>query len=423
MEIILWSILSLFFLYINYRVIKNDLKEKRIPNKYLVYLLYILPFWYLYVGYYWYLNEIHLGFIILQVLLTFFISFLLYHFNIWWAGDTKYLLVLSLFIPHIGIIPFIWNIAIIVLFYLLLYSIWFCLGKNLWVKHKRQTLYSILWKIKKDEFSKNRQYTKRKKNILRILKVVNIFFIFFICIRLLRIHVIESLITSYNLKIYKILSSDYIFYIIFLWIAVALTLLLIIKYITLQIKKIFWKDSPIIFIVTLNIWAFIIILWEYLRDPWDFFINLWKILTLYLMIYICVKILFWIYRIIFVTSEENFVHIDNLKEGMIINKSYLLEMLNNLAPYNKDIYTNYPFIDQIKREVNSHLHTDDVKNLQKIIKSTNKSFKKHTKSKNDFSQIIYIKTVQSFSFSIYIISWFFTVFLIDLPWIFLWIFL
>ena len=138
MQYILY-ILSIPFLYINYKIVVSDLKNKIIPNKYLGYLLLLIPFYYIYI--FFSFSEINYLLFIWQIILTFIISFILYYFWIWAAWDAKYLLVLSLFIPYIWVIPFIWNIALITILYLFLYFIRFYLWKVLFNKVYRQSLW------------------------------------------------------------------------------------------------------------------------------------------------------------------------------------------------------------------------------------------------------------------------------------------
>jgi len=118
MQYILLFLLSIPFLYINYKIIISDIKYKKIPNKYLLYLLYLLPLYYSYLIYF--NSSFGILLFIIQIILALIISFILYSIWIWSAWDAKYLLVLALFIPDIWIVPLIWNIAIITLIYLLL---------------------------------------------------------------------------------------------------------------------------------------------------------------------------------------------------------------------------------------------------------------------------------------------------------------
>ena len=101
-------------LYLNYKIVLSDLKYKKIPNKFLGYLLLLIPFYYIYI--FFTFPDINYLLFLWQIILTFIISFILFYFNIWAAWDAKYLLVLSLFIPYIWIVPFIWNIALITIF-------------------------------------------------------------------------------------------------------------------------------------------------------------------------------------------------------------------------------------------------------------------------------------------------------------------
>ena len=122
----------IIFLYLNYKIIASSLKKRLMPNKYLEYLLILLPLWILYI----FLFPLDLTIIeptsinfnymyIIQIILSIIVSFALYYFWLWSAGDAKYVLVLSLFIPYLWIITFIWNTAILALIFLILYFLWF----------------------------------------------------------------------------------------------------------------------------------------------------------------------------------------------------------------------------------------------------------------------------------------------------------
>ena|GEM_PF-806925 len=77
----------IIFLYLNYKIIASSLKKRLMPNKYLEYLLILLPLWILYI----FLFPLDLTIIeptsinfnymyIIQIILSIIVSFALYYF-------------------------------------------------------------------------------------------------------------------------------------------------------------------------------------------------------------------------------------------------------------------------------------------------------------------------------------------------------
>lgn len=398
MEIFLGFILIIPFLYINYKIIESDLIIKKIPNKYLKYLLYILPLIYMYLWYFGYFSNLSVYRFIMEVILTLLIGFGIFHFGKWWAGDAKYLLVLSLLIPHIGIIAFIFSIAVITIIYLMVYFMWFWFGPNLWVKQKRDNLYRKLWEIKKDEFiNKNKG---RKKTILWILKWINIFFILFISIRLIRIHIITFVQSKYDLSIYDILSSEYLMYIIVLLILIIISISYIMKYIFTYIRNNIQLNT-FSFMVLINIvWIFFLI-YEYTINPSHFYSNITIILSLYLWIYIILKILLFAYKLVFISKEESLINVDNLQEWMTINK----QKLYNKIKKHKSINMAYSDIKSyIHESINQNLNIQDIKKIRKIHNIVRNY---HKKNNHDYyKHNPYVSIDKTFSFSLNIFIWF-----------------
>ena len=199
MQYILY-IIAIPFLYINYKIIASDIKQKIIPNKYLINLLYLIPFYYIY---FLISSDAQINYLVFisQVILTLLISFILYSFWVWSAWDAKYLLVLSLFIPNIWVIPFIWNIALLTLVYLLVYFLYFYLWKCLFNLNYTKNLYKNIYidlKEKFKNFLKHKNWWFYKKIIfINILKWIISFLAFFTIIRLSRIYLIDNIIDSY----------------------------------------------------------------------------------------------------------------------------------------------------------------------------------------------------------------------------------
>lgn len=245
---ILIFILSFLFLFLNYKIIKSDIKYKKIPNKYLLYLLLLLPLNYFYL---FYSIDLHIGIFLFKILLATIISFILYSYWIWSAWDAKYLLVLSLFIPHIWIIPFIWNIALLTITYLSLYFLYFYLIKLIYNKNYRKLIFSTIYIDNKEKFKvyfiKGEKWElKRRKTLYKIIKGLLIFLTIFVILRLSRLYIIEDIkkifLTWENNEI-KNYISNYISYII----AFSMFLTFFIFYFfKLIYKKLYWIFSKIL---------------------------------------------------------------------------------------------------------------------------------------------------------------------------------
>ncbi len=317
-------IFIIIFFYLNIKIIISDLKIKKIPNKYLGYLLLLVPIYWIYL--FQKDLEINIILFIIQIILTLIISFILYYFWIWAAWDAKYLLVLSLFIPHIWIISFIWNIWLITIIYLLLYFIYFYLSFIFLPKKEKKDF--IKW-IKKD-FLKSSFFQEKKflKKIIILLNNITFFLITFILIRLIRIYLFFNLLNKNNINnIWKYLNK-YNFYIIFLfiWIYYLLFFLfnklknyLLIKYFfekNIRYIKIFMKFILIILLISF-------IYYEYIINPYNIIINIKIILTYSIIIYILFRILKYSYEIAFYTSEIKEIPLNELKKWMILNMPYL----------------------------------------------------------------------------------------------------
>ncbi len=396
MEYLFWSLLLWIFLYLNACIIYTDIKIKKIPNIYLIRILLLLPFCYTYALIFWLFGDIQIWVFILQISLSFLLSFLLFHFNIWWAGDAKYLLILSLYIPHIGILPFIFYIALIVILYLLFYFIWFWLGPNLWIKTKRKDLFWNLWKSKKDKFTIENSNRNKRQILNDWMGYILGFLLLFICIRLLRIHLIEYFIDRFNITPFQILE-----YILYSWIWIYILVGIILIWITIGfcIKKIYTyakslfqgKGNNILLIL----WNFIllwIIFLEYLHNSEAFFSNMLLILTVYLGVFFLIRILFFAYKMVFLYQEESLVHINNVQEGMKIDKKTII----------KDLTWN-GYIEENKIDINS-VSNMSVVNIQDLLKNID-VYQTSRKTKN-YSPYTLIKVFKTSAFWIYIFLWF-----------------
>ncbi len=414
-------ILSIPFLYFNYKIIISDLKYKKIPNKYLGYLLLLIPFYYIYI--FFSFPEINYLLFSWQIFITFLISFILYYFWIWAAWDAKYLLVLSLFIPYIWVIPFIWNIALITIIYLLSYFLYFYLYKIIFNKIYRQSLW---WNIKNDLHEKWKIYKWNKWwNTKKIIaKFLIIFLLIFVSIRLTRLYLLNWLLHSNNwinrFTFLQEVIKKYNIYLVFLFIWLFIWGLLLFKILINKLKKYISKKFRInlnlvwnILLIFLSIFLISFISFEYTKNPYEIKNYLFRIFTLYIALYIIFQILKATYKITFWISEYQYIDIKDLKEGDIIDKEYLIKMFGkqSILWYSKTKkekkqrkkYLLFPSPKNYFQNIDNHIDKKTLNIIKKCYFITNKYHSKYT---SNFQENNTIKILNTFSFAPYIISWF-----------------
>lgn len=421
----LFYILSIPFLYFNYKIIVSDLKYKKIPNKYLGYLLLLIPFYYIYI--FFTFPQINYIAFFIQILFTFLISFILYFFWIWASWDAKYLLVLALFIPYIWIIPFIWNISLITLAYLFGYFIYFYLYKITFNKIYRQSLW---WNIKQDlnERWKVHKWNKWWNTYKIIFKFLIIFLLIFVSIRLIRLYFLKWFIQNTNrFKLLQYFLEKYNIYLIFLSIWIFILWLYLFKILINRFKQYLIKKlkldinlawNILLFILTIFLISFII--FEYYRNSYELKYYLFKIFTIYLSLYIIFKILKWAYKITFWIAEYQYIDIKDLKEGDIVDKEYLIKMFweqiwlghlpNKRKKYKKNKkYLLYPYPNKYFQNIDNPIDLETLKIIKKCYFITN-NWHKNNKTLN-FTENKTIKILNTFSFAPYIFFGFLSTFL------------
>ncbi|MDD3145137.1 MAG: hypothetical protein PHV23_03405 [Candidatus Gracilibacteria bacterium] len=410
MQYILLFILSIPFLYINYKIIISDIKEKKIPNKYLLYLLILLPIYYIYVFYYF---DINFLFFLFQVVITLFLSFLLYSIGIWSAGDAKYLLVLALFIPYIGIISFVGNIAIITLIYLMLYFVWFYLGKCLF---DRKYAKSLLINIKEDLKEKLTTFFKFgdgnfyiKTIFLRLIKFFITFGILFVGLRISRIYLMKDLNYFDLFNKYQILIIISSIVIILLSIMLLRLIYIFIK--KISINQIYYKYIDIIIYIILLSLLFGFILYEYKIDSEFLKNSLYKIFTIYLLLYILFNIFRYSYKITFQIAESYFVTLDNIKIGDIIDKEYITKIIKIINPKNLDTINIYNENLKNIKSINRVVTEEDITKINTVFLRTNEVSKNDEIIKEKFTELNHIKILKIFAFGPYILLGFLITFI------------
>lgn len=404
-------ILVIPFLYFNFKIVFSDLKNKIIPNKYLGYLLLLIPFYYIYI--FFSFPDINYLLFILQIIITFIISFILYYFWIWAAWDAKYLLVLALFIPYIWIIPFIWNIALLTIIYLLGYFLWFYFWKCIFYRWYAK---SLLLNIKKDLNEKWNIYKLNKwwKTIFIILKWLLIFLIIFVSIRLSRIYLFNTFFNNWeNYEILNNILEKYNFYLIFWFIWTFILILYLFKFLINKFKKYIssklWINNTFItnfFIIILLIILLSFIGYEYSINKNEIINNLYRIFTFYIIFYLIIKIIFYSYKISFGLAEHEFINIKYLKEWNIIDKEYLKKTLNIVNPKNNKTIENFNKNLNYINNIWNTLDNQDVKKIIYIYDKTNKLCKSDEIINKWFNKLENIKVLKTFAFWLYIFVWF-----------------
>lgn len=437
LEYIVFWIILIPFLVINFFLIFNDIKHKKIKNRYLLYLLYLIPYRYIFLIYFWHFSfwSDYLSFIF-QVFLTFVISFSLYYYWLWSAGDAKYLLVLSLYFPHIWVIPLIWNISLITIWYLLVYFIWFYAIHLLFFRDKTKSLIKHVYIDNRDRFLNYIWYWNENNTKISVaLKLWNwlfTFLLFFVIVRLLRLYIFDIYFAwESSQHLYDIVEqySSYIFIwliIGFIWLiyAIRYTYLKLVQNFSKRFNIYQWKIHLIAKLI-LSFLLFSFILWEYFINPDDIKQKLYIIFTLYIIIYFIVISLWYTYKITFQLWEQISINYKELKIWDILDKNYLIKTylissgfwnsIKSKSKFNKNFeekLNNISNIDYFK-SIKNPLNKEDINKVNDIVLTRNKFYKKQDEQ-SYFHEIYNIKILKTFAFAIYIFLWFlFTYFYAD----------
>jgi len=325
----IFYIIIITFIYFNYKIIFSSIKNKIVPNKYLLYLILLIPIWIFFLYLFpstiptYHLLEMSFNFkILFHFFLTFIISLTLYSLWLWSAWDTKYLLILGLFIPYIGIITFIWNIALLTLVFILWYFVWFyfwkCIFNHTYGK-------SLILNIKNDLKNKWEIYKKNKwwNDIYIILKWIIVFFLIFLSFRLIRFYTLNGIYSKYitQYSIIENISPEYYFYIIIWLISIIFLLIFLFRLLLWKLHLIINKHPKIdkkkawnIILIISFLWLLSFIIYEYFKNPIEISNLLYKIFTLYLFLYLAIKIIIYSYKITFWLNEVEYVNINKLKK-------------------------------------------------------------------------------------------------------------
>jgi len=417
-------ILTIPFLILNYKILISDLKNKIIPNKLLGYLLLLLPFFYIY--FFSTYQEINYYIFAIKIFVSFIVSFILYSFWIWSAWDAKYLLILSLFVPYIEITYLIWNLSLLTISYLFIYFIYFYFWKILFLKDFRNKIYKNV-KIDLNEKWSNYKNNKHWKTLSIVTKFLIIFFLIFVSIRLLRIYLFNWIINNQllNENISSLIIEKLSIYLIIFVILVSLWVLILFKKFYAKVSKRLSEEFTkhnintnyvktfLTFILLLSLLSFV--WYEYIKDSELITSTLYRIFTIYLLLYLIIKIVIFSYKITFWIAESNLIDVQYLKKWDIIDKQYLIKMLwkqDSLWASWKDTNKEWLFypdpIEYIK-SMNTVLEAEEVDIIKKAYEKVNSSISLENKE----VEIHKIKIMNTFAFSPYIFIWFIFTFIVE----------
>lgn len=395
--------------------------HKKIPNKCLVFLLGLLPFFY---GYLFLTHQI-MGWVLIfsfQIVVSILLSFLLYYYGVWSAGDAKYLLLLSLYLPNMGIVSFIGNLALITITYLFGYYIYFY-GKLLFRGKVYQNSFLVnVYKDQKDRiiFLLNHHKISNngtKKAVLGLLKFILIFFIFFVSIRLIRSYLMEDIRDLGTVHAYIIQYPAYAIFILwgFFFLAFYFLKKTLIK-IKAWIQKIltaygYSTNVDTVFILILFSLLLWFITYRYSINPKEISHKLFLVFTLYLILFFIFRSLFYSYRIVFQLGEQDIIPISKLQQGDMVEREYLIKLFwsqKSLWFWEKKGLLSPSPLEYFQNVENPIDHETFIK-LKKVYSTVNRYHKKNKTP--GFEMIQTIKVLRTFSFGLYIFVGFIITFL------------
>jgi len=362
--IIIWMYIILF--WIHAFILFSDIKYKIIPNKYII-LLWIIIYFILF--FHWYISNNILYYIVGY----FLIGFLLSTFRIWWAGDSKYFMILGIHVYYIGMVSFIWNIVIWTFILILLYIL-----KSFIFQQYGPSLRHLIHKdfqISKSRFFRKYEHSKTD-GILLILNPLNYLLLLFLLFKLVK----ELLFSYWEVFLVGTPNSQYI--LIIITISIIILFRYFIEFIKRKTQKFTsWKAIKIdtIFNLIIGIMLVPIIYIDYIRNTDSFIQDVYHIITLWFILYVGIKVFIYLYKKCFIEMEQNIIHIDDL--------------------YPTDIIDSWFFNRYIKPLNISDIYISDTKKIKNIIKES-------------YPNNPYITTLNTFPFSTilfisFLYTWFF----------------
>lgn len=405
------------FLFLNFKILLSDIQKKIIPNKILLQILILVPFFYTY-SFFFGTESYNVWAYILQAFITIFAWFCLYLLWLWWAGDVKYLVVLGIFLHKYWFLAFASNIWLVTVVYLWIYFLWFYLWKCLFTKWYAVSLYTEISRDLKDKFETYIKYKDGWTHWYLTVRILLNWCIIFLCIfvgfRLIRLSVTQDFAGTWVLA--GFLSDFFMKYPLHMSIA-SFFLFWTIRYLFIILmrisQKFLWKyfkiqhDKtslliPIILLVSLICFIF----FEYFKSPIETINHLHKIFTFYVLIFIAVKVLYYAYKVTFQIAETYYIDIKELSGWEIADRLYLANIFWKQwclwAHGNTWMLSPNPQEYFLKLE--NPLSKETVGYLKKIFRTVNSYHKKQKTAW--FQKIEKIKLLKTFSLWPYIFLWF-----------------
>lgn len=346
------------FAWINILIAYQDYKIKKIKNKYLLILIFLLPFFYLIYNY----TFNSLFFINIAIFFCIFIS--LYIFNIIPPGDVKYIMILSLFIPS-NLPLFFGFISLVILFKILWNYIAFLIDK------RKEVFFLRDIKVKK------------------FLDFFNLFLNSFLFVNIL----------GYFVKKYLPVVFSQVEYIIFYMILIIILISVIKKVYKYFIKK-FELYNIFLFKNILYFLWILLLIWN------GILISVNKIQYWFLK-FVQIFVIFWglslfikSFSVMFHQNEEKFIPVSQLKQWDIVDKDFLYHIFWQYKSITDYLIEKWLIKWQgFFRNFENPVSNETKEKILLIYKTVNQ---KNTEEKNEYTQIERIKIFQTFWFWPYI---------------------
>ncbi|MDP2090463.1 MAG: hypothetical protein Q8K30_02595 [Candidatus Gracilibacteria bacterium] len=297
-----------------------------------------------------------------------------------------------------------------------MYFIWFYSIKLPLNKSYSKGLYENIINDLKEQWL-NYKNNKGGNNVFIIAKYLIIFLTFFVSFRLLRGYLMDNFILSDNnsIDIIKDLLEKYNYYIVFFIMLLFIVTTYIIKntynYLSnLLVKRYNFNKNYIEngMIITILCLLIIYISYEFVLNPSEITKNLYKIFTVYIAIYLFIKILIYSYKITFGLAESDTIFLSDLRVGDTVDKVYLLKLFGNqdsLKEKKEELYGVSPehYFTNIKNPI------DETELL--TIKKSFEIVNNHQSDKTYHQELNQLKVLNTFAFGPYIFTGFIITFL------------
>ena len=382
----------LLFIVINYKIVLSDISQKTIPNIYLIFLWFLAL-----IGVILWIIPWYNGIFFISIFLTFIIWFSLYCLWFLSAGDIKYILILTLFIPDISIITFMVNTSLITFIYLLWFFCYLFFVIGIFYQKDKTPYTRLLWNnINGDIITwKNANNSIKYWFIPKLLWVINIFLAIFICIRLLRTYILENIPSSYVQNI----TPEQTLIIIAILLGVSI---LLIRKVWGYIWRKYESRSAIIHTISIFILIALLVnlLWYWYRTDYFWLIeNLYTIMTLYIGIFLLIKWFIYLYKFSLIEMELLYILPKDLRKGDIVSKDFIKNFIIPLLEHKdkKDLDNKKQL--EIIRGIRNNISSEQVQALQHIYK------------KENIQWGVWILPTTAFSY--FILGWFFMTILLE----------